>query len=367
MIINRKVTYPIAIDIGNRAVHAAQLKKTRKGHAIRGLVHRELVLPDPDMPAVVDDLLPLLREIAGDRRFRGRRAVVHLPLQNIHAFPVQFQITGTETVEEALVREAREHLPFPLEDAVIDYPSITPVSSEKTYRATVTVMRRGDLEPYLAIHKRAGIDVEAVDFRTTSLIRLHHHLSEFSDNPAILCCVGHTQTFVSIVTASHILAHRIFKWGIDRISDKLSVNLGLGDGVRNALPLLSETGLSYNRYKSRPEEERDGAVVTEMDRVVSQIITPCIEELVYEFHTVINYVRLEEQNPRFEGIFLYGHAAMIKHLDRYLEQKIDIRTQSMNPLKKMAFAEGILPGRSLDTSCFYAPALGLAMRRLPWL
>lgn len=111
--INRKVTYPIAIDIGNRAIHAAQFRKTRKGFEIRCLAYGELIAPDSAKPVGMDDLFISLKTIAGNRKFRGRRAVVHLPAQNIHAFPVHFQTAGRETVEEALVGEAREHLPFP--------------------------------------------------------------------------------------------------------------------------------------------------------------------------------------------------------------------------------------------------------------
>ena len=55
------------------------------------------------------------------------------------------------------------------------------------------------------------MNVEAVELRTTSLIRLHHHLYEPSETPIVLCHLGHTQTVVSVATAGYILAHCIFK------------------------------------------------------------------------------------------------------------------------------------------------------------
>ena len=104
----------------------------------------------------------------------------------------------------------------------------------------------------------------------------------------------------------------------------------------------------------------------DMYRAIYQIINPHIEELVHEFHKVIGYVRSEEQNTVFEGTYIYGQGASIRHLDRYLERRLNTTARLMNPLSKVALSDdSILPDQS--ESSRFGVALGLAMRRVTWL
>ena len=107
-------TYPIGIDLGEQNIYALQLKQSRQGATIRGLVHGDLQEAPQDTSHADDALASLLEEVRKSGQFSGKRAVVHLPPRNIHSFPISFQVGTTETVEEAIVRESKEHLPFPL-------------------------------------------------------------------------------------------------------------------------------------------------------------------------------------------------------------------------------------------------------------
>jgi len=368
--INLKSIYPIGIDIGHENIYAAQVKPTRKGLAVRGMVHRALNGETSGDAEASSALIPLLKEILKNRRFSGKRAVVHIPSKYIFSFPIRFQVGKAETLEEAILRESKEYLPFPLEEAIIDYPSIISPSSsgDNNYKVTIIAVRRDHVKQYLLMLKQAGLILEAVDFGISSLIRLHNHLYKSTDNPIILCNIGHTQSPLSIVTKESILAEPTVPWGIEGLLRKIQANLEFINDKDKAKILLKKYGLLYeDRESSNNSMDLTEDIKTDnISRAIYQIITPLIEELIYEFHKLIGYVRSEERDVVFEGIYLYGQAALIHHLDDYLERRLNIPTKLINPMTKVALPDENILG-DIPEGAPFALALGLAMRKVPWL
>jgi type IV pilus assembly protein PilM len=366
-----KSKYPIGIEIGNHNIFAAQLKPYRNGFAVRGLVHREMNGVTDDVSENVEALVPVLREIAKNKQFSGKKAVVQIPIQHILSFPVSFQVGKTETLEEAILRESKEYLPFPVAEAIIDYPSLISVSESEAvrYKATIVAVHRDHIRQYMSILKRVGLVVEAVDFRVSSLIRLHNYLHNVSHGQMILCHIGHTQSLLAIVGPDSILAQRYVPWGIQLLLGKIKANLELTDQKDNAKIILKKYGLRHeNRERTGhdSEQNKDDNTPDNMSRIIYQILTPLIEELIHEFHKIIGYVRAEEQNAAFEKVYLYGQATLIRHLDFSLHKRLNIPTKLIDPMTQLALTDNsILPDKSEGGP--FALALGLAMRKVPWL
>jgi type IV pilus assembly protein PilM len=369
--LNLKYHYPIGIDIGNLNIYAAQLRETKQGFAVRGLVHREIGWEDAKIPGLSDLLVPLLKGISKDKRFFGKRVIVNISSHSIFSFPMRFQVGTTETLEEAILRQSEQYLSFPLEEAIIDYISVLPVTSAESnsYRATIIVVQRDYINRYLLMLKQAGLVVEAVDFGVSSLIRLHTHLYNITNNPIILCNIGHTQSMLSILTKESILAHQNVQWGIEILLGRILANLELFNEKDKAKILLKRHGLLYQDREGNGNGMDligDSIARDNIRRAIYQIITPYIEELIYELHKIIGYVRSEAPITSFEGIYMYGLANHIDNLDGYLEKRLNIPTKTINPMQEVPLSDAsILP--DISDGAPFALALGLAMRKVTWL
>jgi len=362
--------YPIGIDIGKNNIYAAQLKENRRGLVVRGLVHREYESETGGILEAKNVLIPLLRDVVRDKRLKGKRVVVHFPSEYILSFPISFQLGKDETVEAAIMRNSRQYLTFPLEEAIIDYPSLTFVSGDEgdKYKASVVAARKDQMTDYLSMLKTAGMTVEVVDFGVSSLLRLHSYPQQTIENSIILCNIGYSQSLLSVVTKDSILVQRTIARGIRTALKNLQANLELSPDSDKAQVLLKKYGLFYEDCldcqvdddKTQPEEMRD------MYRAIYQIINPQIEELVHEFHKVIGYARSEKQDAVLQGIYIYGPGTFIRHLDRYLEKRLNMPASSINPLNKVGLPnDGTLP--DISEGGPFALALGLAMRKVTWL
>ena len=363
-------TYPIGIDIGKNNIYAAQLKENRQGLVIRGLVHREYHTDKGGILEAQDVLIPLLRDVVRDKRLKGKRVVVNFPSEYILSFPIDFQLAKEETIEAAIMRNSRQYLTFPLEEAIIDYPSLTLVAGDEPnkYRVSVVAARRDQMTDYLSILKAAGLTVEVVDFGVSSLLRLHNYLRQTMQNSIILCNLGYSQSLLSVVTKDSILVQRSVARGIRTLLKNLQANLELSADSGKAKVLLKKCGLFYEDCLdcSAPEDQTPPEDTREMYRAIYQIINPHIEQLVHEFHKVIGYARSEQQDAVLEGIYIYGPGTFIRHLDRYLEKRLNIPASLINPLDKVALSRD--PSLSdLSEGGSFGLALGLAMRKVTWL
>lgn len=365
-----RYTFPIGIDIGNHHMYAVQLKETGQGLAVRGMWRRTSDEKIPDLLEKGDLPVSFFKDMVKKRHFKGRAVVISLPSQSLISFPIQFRKAESESVEAAIVRKSAEHLTFPIEEAILDYPSLTPDPSEdgRTYRATVVAAPKSLISPYVRLFKKAGLTVEAIDFGVSALIRLHRRLLGDIKDIAILCNIGLTQSLLTMINAQSILGQRIVPWGLQGLLDKIMTNIELGGDVNKAKVLLKTHGLTH--------ENRQGVSGTDitpadpdtvaMGRVMYQILTPLVDELVFELHRMVGYMRAEEVNPVFEGVYLYGQAPFIQQLDQYMSKRIGIKTQNINPLVTDTFeSKGILTDAVENAP--YAMALGLAMRKVPWL
>lgn len=366
--------YPIAIDIDDGNIYALQLKKTRKGFIIRGYWHREMEAEVDGHPEKVQSLLTSLKEMTRSGQFSGKKAILHLPTQSLTVFPVRFQVGRTDSLEGAMLRESAKHLSFPIEEAIIDYLSIIqePAAVGNAYKATIIAVRRDHLQRYLSVTKQAGLKVEVFDSTVSSMLRLHRRLYGIPDNPVILCNLGSTKSVLVIVNRDSILSQRDISWGVNVIYEGILANFELSNDRDQAIIMLKRYGLAYEDRGNPAEcggpagDAMDDQALVNISRSIFQIITPYLEELVYEFHKMIGYVRSEERNPAFEGIYMYGQAVLIHCLDRYLGRRLNIPTKLINPLNEYSLSSKItLPEASEGAPL--ALTLGLAMRRVPWL
>jgi type IV pilus assembly protein PilM len=368
-----KARYPIGIDVGGEAICAAQLKKTRQGISVRELFHRKLDNGQADTADPDETLIPVLKEIAKNKRFRGKSVVIRLPAKHVNSSPITFDVGTEEALEDAIVSECRRYLTFPLEEAVIDYPSIVNISSGKNnrFKANIIAVSREKIKHYIYLFKRAGLSVEAIDYDLSSLLRLHNYLFSIKNAPIILCNIGYSQSLISVVTNDNILAHRNVPWGIQPLLNRLITSLELANDSEQAASILTKYGLFHGDHTSPSDDssgKRDGNQddVIEIHRTIFQILAPLVDKLIHEFYQITGYVRSMIPEVKFEGIYMYGQANLINFLDKYFINRLNIPSHLINPMSKLS-----LQGRSLTSDQIggeiYAIALGLALRKVTWL
>ena len=358
-------TYPIGIDLGPDDLFAVQLERSGRKLRIREAMHRQLDETADGDPLSEPALAGVLAGLRNKWAFKGKKVVLRLDSPQVFSFPLQFQAERGEDPEQAILRQSENHIPYALEDAVLDYSCLQPLNSDEPirYASTVVATQRDYVGRCLTIMKRAGLDCEAMEYGAPSLIRLHGHIEGMSEEPVILCYLGRYQTLISFASRDRIYAERHLPWGMEKCVDKLKRNIVQDDS--RARWLLGSYGLAYGLRSRLDNKKIEGMDRTTL-RAVYQIIISPLEELVHEFQRLFAYIRSDAKQIRFEGASLYGHLGAIKGFEEYLAGRINLPVKRMNPsqhLKKSPKCR--LPEADIDSG--FALALGLSLRRVPWL
>jgi type IV pilus assembly protein PilM len=371
MISGYNLRYPIGIDIGKDELYAAQLQRTSKGIVVSGLSHMELDGTLDDDTDTCENLIASLKTLSQSKQFRGKSVVVHIPSRHTSIFPIHFQVGKTELIEESILRESEKHLRFPLEEAILDYTSISPVSTEdsNTFNVMVVAVHRDIIKKYLSWIGQADLIAEAIDFGVFSLIRLHRHFYDLSPNPIILCHIGNNESLLTVTTGDQILVGRPIAWGIKTLYERIMANLDLMNQRDTVLYLLKQHGMTYSmdRISDDPADDKNNDPESaNINGVIYQIISPYIDELINELLKMISYLRMRGTVSAIESIYLYGPVILIRHLDRYFKNRLNIPVTCVNPLARMALSQGIIVN-DLPEGLPFALTLGLSMRKVPWL
>jgi type IV pilus assembly protein PilM len=369
--LNLKDINPIGIDITDQALYAAQFQDTRQGKVVGHLFSQGLV-PGEESDGLDGGLVSALKSVAKTRQFRGKVVNMLLPEKHLNSFIVAFDLGADEALEDAIARECRRALSFPLEEAVVDYASLMESSQKKRrYKVTIVAAHRKTIDAYLGMARRAGLSVAVIDLHLSSLLRLHSYLFALEDAPVILCNVDDTTTLLSVVTNQRILAQRQIPWGIKPILDHLVSNLELDDDDGQAAVMLARYGLMHDKL-SGPKGELPAAMSTDPDsdlaisRTLFRLLTPYMEELIHELYQITGYVRSEMESARFQEIIFYGWASAVKDMDQYVANRLNVPTSAVNPMNKLIWRGGKAGPEDINGAPF-APALGLALRKVAWL
>jgi type IV pilus assembly protein PilM len=368
--LNLKEINPIGIDVTDQALYAAQFQNTRQGKVVRHLAGYRLAAGaaggEPN-----DDLIPALKTVAKARRFQGKVVNLLLPEQHVNCFLVSFDLGSDENLEDAIAKECRRSLSFPLEEAVVDYASLLESQKKKRrYKVAIVAVRRDIVSAYINLARKAGLSVGVIDLHLSAMLRLHQFLFPLTDTPVLLCNVDDTTTLLSVVTKQRILAQRQASWGIRPILKRLTANLELDEDEGQAAAMLARYGLMHEKLSSatgRPPAIK-GRRKSEMAiyRTLFRLLIPYVEELIHELYQITGYVRSEMDAARFDEIVLYGWASDFNYLDQYIEKRLNIPTKAINPMTKLSWG---LDSPDLDdiAGAPFAPALGLALRKVSWL
>ena len=356
-------TYPIGIDMDDGCLTAVQLRRTRSGLRLRGALCEPLAAPDTGDDAA---LLAALKAVAASGLFRGRRVVFNIPARDLSAFPIHFPLGENDEPEEAILREALKLLPYPLAEAVIDYPSLVRRPGEGD--AIVVAVRRQVMDRWLRLLKGAGLTAEVMEFGLSSLLRLHRRFVPDENRTDLIFHIGRTNSLLAVVDGQGILSFSEISWGVEALCEKIKTNFNLSDAGAEALNLLKVCGLAYTDRETirKASDGGNGPYDMSMYRAIFQVIVPAVDDLVNECHKTIGYLRSLPGHTDLATVYLYGLADRIFHLDRYLEKEVAISTRCGDALGKLGCAEGENPPGTTE-GISLVPALGLAMREVTWL
>jgi type IV pilus assembly protein PilM len=213
----------VGLDLDPGHIAAAEVTVNGSLSLKRGAVAplRPGVLRDgevADVPALAEALKAFFAEHGLSNRVRLGIANQRIVVRTIDLPPLD----DDKALAAAIKLEAPDHIPMPIEEAVIDWQSLGTVQGaggQERTRVVVVAVRREMVDKLVAASREAGLKLEGIDLSAFGMIRALG--GRESDGAVLYVSVGGL-TNVAVANASGCLFTRAAAGGLDAMVDALS-------------------------------------------------------------------------------------------------------------------------------------------------
>src|SRR5579884_160051 len=149
-------------------------------------------------------------------------------------------LTDPKEIASAVRFQAQDHIPMPLDQAVLEHQVLGPVETPEGTRTRVVVVaaRRDMIDRLLEAVKRAGLSPQGIDLSAFAMIRALHRSG--TSGPVVYVNVGGI-TNLAVAEGSTCIFTRAIAYGLQSMASELAERRGLT--LEHAQGWLSHVGL----------------------------------------------------------------------------------------------------------------------------
>ncbi|QDS97994.1 type IV pilus assembly protein PilM [Adhaeretor mobilis] len=320
-------------------------------------IEYEKILTQPE--ANPDELVAdALEQFLSRNEIAGDKVAISVAGQSGLARFIKLPPVESKKIPDIVKYEARQQIPFSLEDVVWDYQQLTGGSEEDEFALEPEVglfaMKRDQVARALKPLEDAGIDVEYIQLAPLAVYNYvcFDRLGDLRDQPynpedpppsTVVIAIG-TDTTDLVVTNGYRVWQR---------------NIPIG-GSHFTRALSKELKLTF----AKAEHLKRNATQADDPKAVFQAMRPVFSDLLAEIQRSLGYFKSIDKTAKIGDVIALGNAVKLPGLQRYLAQNLE---QPVNAIEEFNnLSAGSVSGTQVykDNILSFAPAYGLCVQAL---
>ncbi len=337
-------------------------KEIEPGIIIGGLVIKEAELAKNITKAV---------ESVEGKNLKTKYVIVSLPEEKAFFQVIQVPIMEKEDLKSAIIYEAENYIPMPIEKVYLDFQVIPSKEKSKRLNVLISAIPKNTVDSYLTSLKLAGLKPVALEIESLAIARSLIK-DEPTTEPTLIIDLGATRTsfiifsnhslrFTSSISVSSVDFTKIISksLGIETAAaEKLKIEYGLEKGVK----LKNKNDIDVKAKK----ETKAGKERNE----IFEALVPALVDLTQQIKKHLRYYQSHtsraqsgSEEERVSKILLCGGGSSLKGLPELLSQELKLPVELGNPWANISLKEKKgEPNLSLENSLRYTTAIGLGIR-----
>ena len=304
----------VGLDLDPSHIAAAEVQANgsvtvKKGAvaALRPGVLRDGEASDP--AALAESLRELFAEHDLPRRVRLGIANQRIVVRSLD-LPV---IEDPKGLAAAVHQEAPDHIPMPMDEAVVDFQSLGVVDTPAGPRSRVVIVavRREMIERLVSATREAGLELEGIDLAAFGMVRA---LAPAASEHAILYVNVAGLTNVAVANGSGCLFTRAAAGGLDAFVHNLSERRGLTQ--EHARQWMQHVGLLT------PLEDVEGDA--ELIAATRAALEEGVHQLADTVRNSLNFYRMQDGAENVERALLTGPVLAIPGFADKLSEQLKL-------------------------------------------
>jgi len=382
--LRKKKKTAIGLDIGYSSVKGIELSDVG-GSLVADRFACVPIEQPGDSSKRGESVVKAIREVHAQGRFSTKRVVAAVNGESVIVRVLRlpyFEEKERGQLDFAVRTEARDFIPFDMEDVAFDYQRLGAVEEGHEGRALevlIVAAQRDLVRWHTEVLKAAGMEPRVVDVGSFALVNAVRYGADFiPETPVALVDVGAALTNIAIMkgettrftrdlsTAGATVTRAIMaELGIDEKSAesaKIQHGISLEEDETGGEEILtiSQTNLPETFGGGRLGESADADEGKQLDQKVHAICEQYLGEIASEIKRCLLFYENQLDGEPVEKVFLTGGTVQMRNADRYVENLLDTTTEILDPFTKISGAVQSLD--PLTRGATYATCLGLALR-----
>jgi len=314
----------VALDLGSSAIAAVEVSTTRESVSLVnasvepvpvGLMH-DGEIQEPD------ELAEVVRRVWKTGGFSGRKVRLGIANQRVLVRVIDLPvITDPKERRAAVAFEAQEHIPLPLDQAVMDFQGIGTFTTDAGERERIVVVAapRDMIDQLARVVRRARLQPTGIDLEAFAILRAlmppPSVLDEGSPDTSaqVVVHVGAEVTHVIVSVDRNCHFTRLVNFGgsllTAAVSQRLECSVDQAEALKITCGLLGD-----------PTGHWDVDTVAEVQHALALSARPLVREVVRS----LDYYRSQPSSRSIDRVVLSGGTALCLGLDRYLHQGLGL-------------------------------------------
>ena len=331
------------IDVGQCALKALKLQwRDGKLRALGfDVIEHAKILsqPDADEQALIRSALA---KFLSRNSIKGSTVVISVPGQASFTRFIKLPPVEMKKIPEIVRYEARQQIPFNLEDVVWDYQTISPPSAgPREVEVGIFAMKRDIVADYVSDFLAMKIEPDIVQMSPVALYNFLRYDRKDLKGATILIDVGAENTNLVIADGDRVWIR----------------NIPLG-GNNFTAALAKEFKLPF----SKAENLKRHAAESKHARQVFQAMRPVFGDLLTEIQRSIGYYTSLHRDSRIEGVVAMGNAFRLAGLTKFISQNLGVEVLKAESFPSLGDAEALGAPLFRENVLSFGVVFGLAIQ-----
>ena len=326
----------VGIELTPEKINLARLKKQGNALKLENLASVELAEGVYEEGQILDSaaMVDALQTVLTESKLKVKQATTAIPGRAItRVIPVPAELDDNELREMVLNQEASLYLPFPREEADVDYQKLGYFVDEdgiEKVQVLLVAVRKDLTDPYLEVFAQAGLALNVLETSSFALIRtIREQLRQFTpQEAAAVVDIEFENTEISIVVDGVPHFSRTVPIGTFQIQSALSRAMNLPPSRNTDLLQGMTVPIQTMDTVGAPQMGNSNPGTTAMLRVLG--------ELSDELRRSIDFYLNQGEEMEVAQLLLAGPGASIGQLDEFLAQRLSLPASQIDPIAALA-------------------------------
>jgi type IV pilus assembly protein PilM len=344
----------LAIDIGGDSLKIAEFSYPVEGGIIlEGFAFTEYG-GDMKESELLDSLSEVFAETLSENGFLSKN--VHISISGQSAFVrfVKLPPVGEEEdrVRQIVEYEARQNVPFPMDEVVWDYQLISGAEEDSEIEVMFVVVKNELIERITNIVHDSGREVKLIEVAPTCCYNAARANEIGEDECEMILNIGGRCSSLVFIDSGRFFVRTIPIAGhsvTQQVSKEFGIPFADAEEMKRRHGFVALGG-AY--------EEPDSEVAATVSKIVRNVMT----RLHGEINRSINVYRSQQKGKKPTKLYLAGGSSVMAFTPRFFSEKLRIPVEYFNPFQVVSLSPEIDRENLAEVAHMFSEVIGLGLR-----